>query len=458
VSGGDRLTQLSRAPGPTFIEINEVRTTDAERLIYCTGVRGLQVVDASDPEAMKVVHELSSELSHHRFPRCQHVAESGDIVYATNRGDRFQPTPFVTGFDLSVSPPSEVGPFSKPGHTFEGVATRGAWVFAAAHDRGLLVLENSGQTLVERGSLTGLGTAWAVDIAGHYLFVTDAKGALSIVDVANPRRPALVSRVELDGATQAIAVAGDVAFVAAGMNGVIAVDVSDPRTPTVLGETDTGGAAVDLATSNGRLFVANWSDARIYDAADPRSLRLLAVETLQTDEASSRVLGIGARDDIAFIGEWTGLFAHRYRPDRRAPDIRTDESVLEFSRVDAGQSRSRSLTIDNEGDASLHVRSIAAEGDGFSVAPGPLEIGPGRSATIEVHLAATSDDERSGTVILETDDPDEPTVRIGLFANQDGLGVGDRAPEIHLSMIDGGQWRASQQTGQVILLAYFATF
>src|SRR5919204_5108408 len=95
------LVLLQRATGSRFVEIQEVRAREDGRLFYCTGVQGLLVADASDPTQIRPIAQLRPSLASPRFPRCQHVAFEGDVVYVSSRGDELQPKPFVTAFDIS---------------------------------------------------------------------------------------------------------------------------------------------------------------------------------------------------------------------------------------------------------------------------------------------------------------------------------------------------------------------
>lgn len=101
----ERMGQLGVS---SFLEALEVQAVAPDRVYFCSGVQGLRMVDASDPATPTTPAVLRSSLSDPSFPRCQHVAASGDIVYFTNRGDEVQPRAFLSALDTSRSPPLEV--------------------------------------------------------------------------------------------------------------------------------------------------------------------------------------------------------------------------------------------------------------------------------------------------------------------------------------------------------------
>lgn len=461
----DPLVQLARVEGSTFIEILEVDAHDDGRLFYCTAVRGLQIVDARDPMRPRPVAELAGSLWHPKFARCQHLdldrARDDGLLYITNHGDMIQRTPFVTAFDLSHDPPREVTTFTKADHTFEGIAARDGKVYVAMHNRGMMVLEQIGDELVERATLGGLRGAWGIDVAGSHGYIAETAGSLAIVDVADPRRPTLAGRLALEGSGQAVTVQGRTAFVAMGIGGVAIVDVSNPSAPGLLATIDTDSAALQVALAGHHAFVANWNDARVYDVTNPRSPRLIAIERIATEGPFSRVLGIAARGDTAFIGEWTGMYTYKLHPERRAPDLQPGELVIELGPVPVGQSRSETLTIENPGNATLQISKLDITGQGMSVQPSSLEVPPGRSSVVQVTYDSPPGPgpvPLEATLTLHSNDPDESVQTIAVRANTGLLTMGKPAPEVEVALFGGGDWKLSEQRGKVVLLAYFATF
>jgi len=98
--------------------------------------------------------------------------------------------------------------------------------------------------------------------------------------------------------------------------------------------------------------------------------------------------------------------------------------LLDFGTGIAGQSRTLSNSIDNLGSDTLTVTSIATDGAGFAAAGGTLTVAAGRSAPLAVTFTPPGVGTFSGTLTIESDDPDEPVVTIPLT----GVGVG--APDV----------------------------
>ena len=455
------LVPLQRAAGSRFVEIQEVRVRADGRLFYCTGVQGLLVADASDPRQIRSLAHLRPSHASERFPRCQHVAFEGDVVYVTSRGDELQPRPFATAFDVSRSPPAEIASFAaKPGRSFEGIAASAGKVYVAMHSAGVLVLERTPAGLVERGTATGLVDARGVEVVGARAYVADGAGGLAVIDVADPDRPRLVSRAPLPGSAASVAVRGWFAYVAAGSAGLAVADISDPARPRLAASAAAPGNALQVSLFENFAFLADWNDARVYDVSRPARPRLIAVERVPTDSPFSRVLGIAARGRTVFLGEWTGMYSYELHPERKAPHLTVKQRSVEFGRVRPPQTDSVDLEVKNEGSAPLIVSSIEVRGSpAFAAEPRNLRLQPGQEATVQIAFKPRSEGLAQGALVLRTDDPSvADAFEVPLLGNAAGLSVGQRAPELIVDLPDGRRWKLSEHAGQTVLLAYFATF
>jgi len=457
----DNFVQLQRLSTSTFIEILEVRARDANTVMFCSAVQGLNIVDVSDPAHMKVTHKLASSLGSQAYPRCQHLAFSGDVVYISNRGDEIQPTPFVTAFNVAGSSGKELASYTAAGASFEGMTASGDHLYVAMHDEGVRVLQlaaNKGALSVV-GSVSGLTNAWSVAHHDGMLYVADGPAGLAIVDVGKPAAPQLLSHAAIDGAAQFVELdpATRTAYVAAGGGGLVAIDVSNTQAPKVVAVAETPGSALQVALTDGYAFVADWNDVRVFDRSSPDVLKLIATERIDTAKNFSRVLGIAVYGTHAYLGEWTGLYSYELDPSKTAPDINVQASELDFGVLSGGAKGARALIISNEGQEPLQAQ-LSVQGAGYGSADAKLQIAAGKSASVELLLTAPSDAVAEGSLTISSNDPDESERSVGLVANRPGLGVGDPAPAVNVQLLNGGSWSLAEQQGKVVVLAYFATF
>jgi peroxiredoxin len=271
------------------------------------------------------------------------------------------------------------------------------------------------------------------------------------------------------GQARDIALDGHVAYVAAGPAGLVAVDVSNLARPAVLGRAAMPGTALRVDYSAGRVFVAAWNDARVYDVSAPASPRFVGAVRLTRElnvpeddrpAATSRILGIAARDRDVIVGNWHQLYSYRLYPDRQAPSLRLPEAagLIDFGPVQAGSSRTLPLPITNQGTAPLTVFSANATGDAFGVSPKRATVSPGATVRLELTYRARGAARQEGYLQILSDDPAEPLRTAFLVGNMPGLGVNMPLPETTGTLLDGTAWSSSQAAGRVLLLNFFATF
>jgi hypothetical protein len=430
-------------------EVLETRAYDDGLVLFCTGTSGLHVVDARDASQPELLAIKLASPSAYPYPRCQHLARSGDVVYVTSRGDELQPTSFVAAFDLSVLPPVEVALTQDASRSYEGIALADGRAYVAAHGAGVAVLDAS--SLVSEGSIAGFENAWAVAVHDDYLWVADGQGGLAAAPLAATEASA---HVPLDGPAKDVAIhpASSTAYVATGAAGIAVVDVADPNTPTLIRHIDTPGSAVAVQVVGDRLWLADWHEARVYVLDDPHDPTAAGAQ-----RSDGRILGIAGRDDLGMLGSWRGLEIVKHDSSAAPPDLRLADERIELGAVDPGTAAAAAVVIHNDGRAPLALLDARID-DPFSILGDLSTIEPGSASAIEVRVTPATDTPLKGTLIILSDDPDEPESRVDIHLNATGLEVGDVVPEVEVELTDGQTWRLADAAGEVTLLAYFATF
>jgi hypothetical protein len=465
------LVQLQRLQGvEDHLHVDEVRLRDDGLLLQCSYTFG--VVDATDAGDMDY---LSQNLKHTvpndaRRPGCIHLAWDGELVFTTHRGNIRNPT-FLTGWDITDrAAPVQLPVLQELGVSYEGIDVANGNIFVGLHENGLGVYRyDATNAFVRIGTATGFTNAWGVFARGNTVFVADSAGGLVTVDATDPANPTILGRVVTGGQASGVVVDGNHAYVASGSAGLVVVDVSDLANPTIVGSAQMRGSAIRVAFSAGRVFVAAWNDARVYDVTDPANPRFLgAVRLTQDDDVpdgnrpapTSRILGIAARGNEVFIGNWHVLYSYQLFAERQAPNMLLPESVsmMDFGPVAVGESNTLPLEVTNQGTAPLTLVNNWVFGDTFTVTPQQARIEPGQTATLMVTYTATKAELEFGYLQLLSDDPQAPLRAAYLVGNQPGLGVGMPLPETTGVLLDGEPWSSSQTQGNVVLLAYFATF
>jgi hypothetical protein len=209
---------------------------------------------------------------------------------------------------------------------------------------------------------------------------------------------------------------------------------------------------------DGHLFVADWNDVRVFDMRDSALPRLVATETIATIDFS-RVLALDAAPGgDAYLGEWTGLYAHRFHAGRRAPDVGVSAPSLSFPRTRPPEQSARTLIISNDGQAPLEIHGVEATSP-FEPLGSTLSIGPGQRDFVEVRFRPSNENPFAGLLTLSSNDPDQCELEVQLFGNTRSLDVGDPIFDKTFTEIRTGEVFATRELeGSVLVLAYFATF
>ncbi|MCC7019473.1 MAG: hypothetical protein IT332_06950 [Ardenticatenales bacterium] len=480
------LARLQRLEGEkTHLHVDEVRyRASDQKLFQCSYTFG--VVNAKDPAnmtylAQNIKHKVPDD---ERSPGCIHLAWDGDIVYTTHRGNLSNPA-FLSGWDISKTDPKDdkkmvpeqIPVLQEPGVSYEGIDVADGIIYVALAKDGLGVYERDPATnVVSRvGELKDIGSTWGLRVVGTTAYLTTLAGELVTVDVTDPTVPRLLGKADTGGVARGLAVDGTMAYVAAGSAGLVLVDASVPTAPKVVGQAPMPGTAIRVDYSAGRAFVAAWNDARAYDVSDPTAPKFIgaARQTQQSTYGANagdldtgrppvtvRNLGIAAHEDIVFIGNWWVLYSYRMLADRTAPNLLLpeDANTIDFGLVAAGETRTVPLMVTNQGTAPLNLFGNWTEGEAFTVSPEQVQVGPGMSTTLQLSYTAAATDTAWSNLHIWSDDPDQPKRTAYLTVNREGLGIGRTLPETKVTLLDGSEWSTAEGTGNVQVLAYFATF
>lgn len=96
------------------------------------------------------------------------------------------------------------------------------------------------------------------------------------------------------------------------------------------------------------------------------------------------------------------------------PDIALHRSVLDFGAVPTGLSTSRSFEISNEGSEPLNIVSLTIDSPLFHAREAPTSVPAGERGTVWVDLLSDQIGSAAGSVLIESNDPDEPAVVLEL--------------------------------------------
>ncbi len=301
-------------------------------------------------------------------------------------------------------------------------------VFVGGSAQRVLSVANRGSDSLVVASLAADTAEFTVSDAGFVLapretrdvMVTFAPGAIG------PRQGTLtVTSDDPDEAVIAVPLAGE---------GVVSPDID--VTPTSFDESLFSGGSVArtlrLANAGGADLVFQVWVRSGWIRLSPQSGTVAGgQDSLISVTFDAR--GLGSGDYWTEIGIWTNdpdegeviVPAHMYVTG--APDVAVSPLSLDFGSLYVGASASLTLTVSNAGTDPLMVSDVVADNPDFTSSPTSLTLAPGESRGVTVTFAPQAPGTSSGTVAIESNDPDRPSVAVTV------VGQGLDPPDIRVS-------------------------
>jgi len=257
--------------------------------------QGLRMVNVSDPA--NVTNASLSASIETRFAESVSVQDHFAYVADGPNGVRIlDVAPVLARATGAV--PAEVGAY-RPGGLVRRVVPAGKYLYVAAGDRGVLILDVS--TPSAPVPVSSVRSTDAVDIAlhGNWAFVADGAGGIKILDVTDPANPVALP-AGIRGSVRRLALTGNL-LVAAGDTGVSIIDVSDPSSPKMQGRYETNTAQA-VAADGGYAYVAEgYRGLTVLDLSRPA--RPVVVSSCDNVFA----VGVAIKGDFAVVVDSVGM-------------------------------------------------------------------------------------------------------------------------------------------------------
>jgi hypothetical protein len=455
----DNMTYLGSTAPPVFRHLLDVWV--GEELAYVTGVSGLTVVDITDPTNPTYLDHFTPPGQ--RFYNTA-VDEPNGLAYCVAREKGL--------FAVSTSDPQNLSLLFQETYedTFiEGAALGDQVLYCAAHEDGIFVYDLSAPSspLLTSTVTDQIEDAWRLVVRDGFILVADGGGGVKVLDASDPLNPTVVHNVVTSGEAKELAVVGDLLVVAAGGGGMDILDVTDPGMATLLATYETSNPVFDVAGSDGHAAIAAWNQVEIVDISNPTDPILVGWEV-----TPERAMGVWMKHSAAggfssrlpgpvvFVADWGEFRLYEYGPPYDA-DLQVFPTLIESQPAGSGTVVDTSFAAINTGGLSIMVSNIIVDGDNSSefeiLTPTPFSIAPGDSLDVDVRHTATEDSTLHTQFKFLSNDPDENPFSVQWTIGT-GLDVGDPAPDFTLMSLDGFPYTLSDQIGNVVALAFFASW
>jgi len=124
----------------------------------------------------------------------------------------------------------------------------------------------------------------ALDVSGSLVVVAHRDSGVEVLTLAGGDAPRLLSQIGFPKEMRSFSLISKVVidkervYLVDGENGLVTIDLQNPARPRILSRIDTGGVALDLALDHGRAYVAIAQvGVRVYDLAGERPLLVAEV-------------------------------------------------------------------------------------------------------------------------------------------------------------------------------------
>jgi hypothetical protein len=230
------------------------------------GLRGVEVIDNSTPEAPAIVGQISG------IGETRGVVVSGDLAYvAAGRWGGIQ--------ILSVSDPAHpvvIGHVDTPDDAM-GLALSGNHALIADNTALVVVDIEVPSSPFIIGQVALPAEASQVATNGDYAFIANGISGMQIVDVSNPNQPLIVGSAATPGYVSGVAVDGSLAFVADRIAGLQIIDISNVTAPTIIGEDATGLNINAVAVTGSQVYAVGDGGLHVFDVSDPTDPRRISL-------------------------------------------------------------------------------------------------------------------------------------------------------------------------------------
>lgn len=252
---------------------------------YVTNAKGLAAIDVRRPEQPVEVAfaPASSALGS--------LAVAGNYIYAGAPGSGL--------FVFDISTPAQPQPVTGLGRVqVEGLAAQDGYLYLATAGGMQLVSIADPRRPVVAALWRTPAPVESVAIAGGYVYLALAPGALLVADIADPAEPRLLSYLSIPTYVKNLQVTGNLVYLANGNRGVAVVDVTDRTAPRLLEVYKVGSLVTDVAVAGDQLLATDVYEGGLHVLAVQAEGRLAAAGVYRTPGMTQRV---AADDHYAYL-------------------------------------------------------------------------------------------------------------------------------------------------------------
>jgi len=182
--------------------------------------------------------------------------------------------PYGVGvFDVSDSMDCFLTEINYIGEQISDISISGNYLFAAAHNMGLVVFDKSDpENIIKVTELALMDEVVTIEIEGNYAYIGGRLTGLHVVDISTPNTPSRVGFLTVTGGISDIVVDAGFVYLLRGLGGFSVVDATTPTSPSYRGSYSSATYLREGVKLGDHVFVAaDISGVIVLDVSDPTS-------------------------------------------------------------------------------------------------------------------------------------------------------------------------------------------
>ncbi len=248
-------------PNETWQEFRIYDLTIEDDLAYLAGEEGVQILDISDPTAIKQVGLYGTpQTAAHVFLKSRARYSWDKKLYVVTERSQAG-LHHDTGFTIHVidvgrpALPTQIATYNPTTRVFDAALVDDLLYLVDAA-LGLRITDMSDPyELVEIGTYAPAGTTFNVAIQGDYAYLVGEQG-LEIVDISDPAQPEKLGHYQTLGIAKEVAATKEYAYVATGRDGLAVVELAEGARSEVKTFYELPGYTLDIAIQDNFAYVA----------------------------------------------------------------------------------------------------------------------------------------------------------------------------------------------------------
>ncbi|MBA7565763.1 hypothetical protein ES708_07448 [subsurface metagenome] len=181
----------------------------------------------------------------------------------------------------------------------------GRYVYVSDLKTGIKIInvKNPSMPILEGSYYGNRNAVTSISVSGKYLYCTDIMNGFLVLDISNPKKPEIVGEYKYPIGGNAVYIKDNYAYVSEPVRGLLIFDISDPGKPLLTGILPRTKSIIGIAIKDNFAFLTDYKVGLIIaDITNPHTPRIVSVLP-----SLKYAYSISLKGDLCYIGEKSGI-------------------------------------------------------------------------------------------------------------------------------------------------------